>query len=572
MSEAFSGKINREIFSLSAIPILIFFFTFFHFISNIPFQDDYDALLEPVTKFKQMSAFSWSEFLQIIWTQDDERRIVIDRIAAIFIYLLTGQLDLRLHAFLGLLSLLGILYLIYTIIKGARLPLSLIITSSLLLFQIQYYETIFWAMIPFQHIIVYFFAILSFYFLSSPTTKYLVLSLIVAVLATLSDVSGIFVLPVGALLLLLQHRWKHSLIWVLIIGSIVALYSYNLTIPAFRPKPLDNLQHPDLVLTILLAFSGLSADASTALPSSMRIGLIVLAGAGLWIIVAYYGFKLIRSAFDRSGRPFVRWEITLWGGLFHLGITMLAFSIGRALDGIDAVLISRYKHIGFIWLILIILLISSKFTVKQNKLFSKAWLVVSFFIFLFSYFQYLAPLDYYYKERYTDIYEWQYNRSIPSTPIYLNLRSVVDTVTVRAIRTGVYHLPDHYFFEGPYQQTSGLFPLLVDQVGKHTVTFKNDSFIRNIDKVDGAYIMLKSSKQQHIIPTKQSRYSLKSFLLSSDGDYYARGFTANIATAYLLDDQIYVVYVIVIKGTKKQLYATNYQIQSTANSVKVIDL
>ena len=84
--------------------------------------------------------------------------------------------------------------------------------------------------------------------------------------------------------------------------------------------------------------------------------------------------------------------------------------------------------------------------------------------------------------------------------------------------------------------------------------------------------MLKSTKHQHIIPVKQSQYSLKSFLLSLGRNYYASGFTANIATAYLLNDQLYTVFVLVIDGDKKQLYPTSYQLQSMTNSAKVVRL
>ena len=176
------------------------------------------------------------------------------------------------------------------------------------------------------------------------------------------------------------------------------------------------------------------------------------AGIILWVIVMYYGFGFIKSAYTRLAGTIPRWEITLWGGLFHFGLVILALAVGRATEGLDSVLISRYKHIGFIWLILIILLVSTKCKPAQTLSFSKIWVVVSFCLFLFSYFQYIAPLDYYYKERYTDIYGWQYNRAIPSSPIYLNVRPIVDTVTIQAIQAGVYRLPNHYFLMVPIKK------------------------------------------------------------------------------------------------------------------------
>ncbi|QDK79603.1 hypothetical protein EXU85_13720 [Spirosoma sp. KCTC 42546] len=557
---------------LSAIPILIFFYTFFQFISNIPFQDDYDALLEPVTKFKQLTHFSWSEFVNIVWTQDDERRIVVDRLVAITTYLITSKLDLRLQAFLGLLSLLGIFYLIYTIIRDGKLPVSLVLICALLLFHIQYYETIFWAMIPLQHVIVYFFVLLSSYYLYSTKPSNLIAALIIAIFAILSDVSGTFILPVGLFLLLVQHRWKHSIIWALVIGGMVFLYYQNFEVPSFRPKLSDNLQRPDLIISRILVASGVAFDANTLFPSKVRIGFIMAAGAVLWGIVIYFGFGLIKAAFNRSGILFARWESTLWGGLLHFGITLLALAVGRAIEGIDPLLISRYKHIGFIWLILIILLVASQLKTRNQVLFSKAWIVVSIGIFLFSYFYYLVPLDYYYKERYTDIYGWEYNRAIPSSPIYISVRPSVDTMTIQAIRSGVYELPKNYFFNGPYQNKKELINLSVEHVGGHTLSFTNNTFSRKFGKQNGAFIILKSDAQQQIIPTQQNRFSLKPFLLSFGRNYYATGFSGILSSKYLLPNQTYQIFVLEIDGDKKNLYPTKSKIETGSDSVNVVRL
>jgi hypothetical protein len=557
---------------LSALPILIFFYTFFQFISNIPFQDDYDALLEPVTKFTQLAHVSWAEFVKIVWTQDDERRIVVDRVVAILTYLLIHKLDLRLQAFLGLLSLLGIFYLIYTIIRDGHLPALLLLVCSLLLFHIQYYETMFWAMIPLQHVIVYFFVLLSSFYLYSSKPLHVVLSLVIGLLAILSDVSGTFILPVGLLLLLLQHRWKHSIIWLLVIGGMVFLYYQNFAVPSFRPKLSDNLQRPDLIIGRILVASGVSVDPNTQLPPVLRVGLVMAAGTVLWGIVVYYGFILVKSAFNRSGVVLARWESTLWGGLFHFSITLLALAVGRAIEGIEPLLISRYKHIGFIWLILIILLIASKLKHRYQPVFSKAWMVMSIGIFLFSYFYYLAPIDYYYKERYTDIYGWKTSRSIPSTPIYISLRPAMDTITVQAIRTGVYQLPEHYFFEGPYQEKKSIIQLKTEHLGGHTLSFVNDSFTRKFGKENGAFVILKSEAQQQIIPTQQNRYSLKSFLFSFGQNYYAAGFSGVLTSKYLLNNQTYNVFVLEIDGDKKNIYPTNTQIETSNDSLRIVIL
>ena len=567
-----SKRLNTWIVALSAIPILIFFYTFFQYVANIPFQDDYDALLEPVTKFIQQRPLSWSEFVNIVWTQDDERRIVLDRIAAIGEYMLTGTLNLRLHTFLGLLSLLGILYIVYTIIRGAKIPAVWLLISALLLFHIQYYEAIFWPMIPLQHIIVYFFALLSAYHLYSSRLSHFSMAVLAALLAILSDVSGTFVLPAGLLLLLLQHRWKHAVIWSLFVGGLTLLYYYQLEVPVFRPKLSDNIQHPDQILNRFLVGSGLSFDANTALPRSLQLGLIMGVGAILWAIVIYYFIKLVLPAFNKTGVQLTRWETALWGGIFQFGITILALAVGRATEGVDSLLISRYKHIGFIWLILVLLLTTTKLKPAYQPLFSKVWLGISVLICLFSYIQYIPPLDYYYKERYTDMYDWQHNRAIPSSPIYISIRPAVDSIMLQSIRAGVYQLPTHYFFDGPYTKASEPIALKFNPSSKHSIEFINTEFVRKSGKDNGAFIVLTSATEQYILPTKQKRYSVKSFLLSGGRNYYASGFSYVLSAKYLKSGETYAVSVLVLDGDKKIRHPPTAQIEFVNNRVLVAPL
>ena len=567
-----SKRANGWIVALSVIPVLVFFYTFFRYATNIPFQDDYDALLEPVTKFIQQRPLSWSEFVALVWTQDDERRIVLDRAVAIGEYLLTGTLELRLHAFLGLLSLPGILYILYTIIRDAKIPAVWLLISALLLFHIQYYEAIFWPMIPLQHIVVYFFALLSAYYLYSSRPGHVFIAVAAALLAILSDVSGTFIWPVGLVLLLLQHRWKHAVIWSLVVGGLTLLYYYGLEVPPFRPKLSDNIQHPDLILARLLIGSGLSFDANTALPRPLQLGLIMTVGGVLWAVVIYYFVKLVRPAFSKSGVSLTQWESALWGGIFQFGITILALAVGRAVEGVDSLLISRYKHIGFIWLILVLLLTATKLKPAYQPLFSKVWLATSVLICAFSYVQYIAPLDYYYKERYTDIYGWQHNRAIPNSPIYISVRPAVDSITVRAIRDGVYQLPDRYFFDGIYTNSTEPLPLKIDLSSGHSIGFTDTTFVRKGGRHNGAFIVLKSATEQHILPTKQNRYSFKSFLLSGGRNYYASGFSYALTNKYLKNGETYSVSVLELDGGRKILHPPAAQLWATDNKVFGVNL
>ncbi len=567
-----NSKSYPWILLLSSIPVLLFFYTFFQYASNIPFQDDYDALLEPVTRLKNLPSFSWKELFTTIWTQDDERRIIVDRIAAVLIYKINGSLDLRIQMFAGLLSLVGIFFLLYKVIQEAQLPALLLVASAFLLFHIQYYEAIFWGMIPLQHITIYFFALAAFYHLHAPTPIRLTLAVVAGMLAIGSDVSGTFVLPAGLVILVLQRQWKYAVLWTLGIGIVILLYYYRLEVPAYRPKLSDNFAHPKLIVYNFFAFSGLSADFNTLISYTNRVTFILFAGMLLWGSVFTLFFLLVRKTFfTHDIRIMPRWQVTLWGGIIHLGIVILAFAVGRAMDGPDAVLISRYKHIGFIWLILVSVAAISQLQANYLPLVSKIWFGISICLFGFSYFEYLAPLDYYYKERNTDMYGWEHNRALPSSPIYLSLTSAVDTITEESIAAGIYTPPRPYFFDTPYQVSSTRFPLKVN--GQEvSVTFDNDTFVRGTHKNDGAYVVLKSTTQNHIIPSKQKRFSLKSYLFSGGSHYYANGFTSTFPKAYLRPNATYDVLVITIANHRKYIHTTGYQVSNINSEIRVIEV
>ncbi|MFT4033325.1 MAG: hypothetical protein QM669_12965 [Siphonobacter sp.] len=567
-------KYKTGVIILSCIPILVFFFVVFMYASNIPFQDDYDGLLEPVTRIASLSSFEWSGFFKIIWIQDDERRIVLDRVIAIALYGISGSLNFKAILLIGLLSVVGLFVIFATVIKQAKLPYLLLISFSLLLFHIQYYEAILWPMIPLQHIAVYFFALLTSYFLYKHSQ--LLIAILFAWLTVCCDVSGTFILPTGVVLLLIQKRWKGLFIWSLLVGISVGFYYYKLELPAYRPKPLENLRHPLLILSNLFTFSGLSVDFNGILSFKFRIILIISWGFFLIIYTLTRVFSLIKNCFFIDKKPLTsHWEITLWGGIIHIGITMLAFAVGRAIEGLDAVLISRYKHVGFIWLILIYLLFITSLGNNNKILASKAILVFATVISVYSYFQYWANIDFYYKERQNDIYEWQTNRALPSTPIYLTFQKEIDAMTNNAINCGVYHLPEYYLSNfRTLPKSNKTFPVDI-KVYPGNIAFISSEYTRKNGKQDGAYLILSSKEQQHIIPSKSNRYSIKSFLFSFGKNYYANGFSNTLTTGFLKPNQIYTLSVLCVEGDLKSIYPTRHQIQTLADpehDLKVITL
>lgn len=554
-----TARINRPLLlACCAAPIVIFLWAVFAMSTNTPFQDDFDALLEPVLLLHSQD-FSWAAFWQALYQQDDERRIVVDRLIAYLLYTFNGELNLKLMVIGGALNLLIVPAVLYRWFKSTATSLVLMVPIVWALFNIQFYETIFWAMIPFQHLAVFVWAILTMWLLTRGTRATLLGALATGLLTIYADVSGNFILPAGLLALAAQYRWREAAIWLLVLGIVAGFYFTGLEMPAYRPKFSDNFSNPLQIVLVLITLFGIWADPGPTFPMLFREGLSLVLGLAGLIFVLQLLVKEVKNTVVRKN-TLNKDSAFLWGTLGFITIVLLVLASGRASEGLETFFNPRYRHMYLFWIIFSYLL-----AVRYNPVWFRSSVVQSTLVagsVLFcanAYLMYWGGLDKYRKTFLIDAYQWYHNRSLPSSPIYLSLRKRVDDIYEGVYKQGIYH-PEKYPFETlPEAPVEGRIEVALHQAdGGVDVSVANVA--RGMGKNDGAYLIFRADNgETHILPTYHRQRPLHRLLL--DGSYYYPDAQMDRYATDYFKSKAFEVEVGIIEGKKQYRLITGKQLR-----------
>ncbi|MEZ0608524.1 hypothetical protein ACAW74_08415 [Fibrella sp. WM1] len=423
---------------VGGLPVVAFFVFFWFQAVNVPYQDDFDGLLEPAITFSKPDLT-----IDDIWTayatQDDERRIITNRMAVHAQYLLTGEFNFRTHILAGSLVLLLALGVFWVWFRRNRWSPWLFVPVPFMLFHPQYFDAILWSIIPFQHVAVYIWALLAIWLISRDTRQTFGWAIMAAVIALLSDVTGLLPFIVGGVLLVIQQRWRQLAVWVAVTALALGTYFHHFEVPGYRPSFSDNIKLPGTMLQLWLSMQGLWADAVPRLPFAVRLGLTILvglAGVGLWVSSFWQSAALYLKKRQVPNRQ----VLFLYGGvLLFLGVFTL-FATGRTVEGVQAAFITRYRFMHMAWLVLLYLLLLYRLPARLRQ---QTWLVAvavggSVLYSLTLWFQYASEAKHFRQALLADLHSWQHHRIIPSTPIYFLHKEVVDNWMEQAEAKGIF--------------------------------------------------------------------------------------------------------------------------------------
>lgn len=179
-------------------------------------------------------------------------------------YLLLRHVNFSILSTLGNLFVLPLFLVIYLMwikdnraIKGRAL---LFVPVSWVLFQLQYYSLLSWPGSTLQNIPVILFSLLTIYLLSRDENKAFYLSLMSLSLAIASSGNGVFVIPIGCVMLLQFRRPNRIVYWLSISTAMLALYLYRYNFMSSQARPnhsvVSSLCHVSPIYT--LSFLGAS--------------------------------------------------------------------------------------------------------------------------------------------------------------------------------------------------------------------------------------------------------------------------------------------------------------------------
>jgi hypothetical protein len=317
--------------SALCLPALVVYAVLFREALAIPNLDDYDAVLDFSLNLAQLHSLH-DRLLYVIAAQHGEYKLIFEHAV------LAVQLALLHHISFSLLIALGNLFLLpiffiyqrnyFSDEPSTTARLVLFLPVSYLLFQLNYAETVDWAMGSLQNLPVIAFALLAIHLLArgGPAQRradFWMACLSAAVACTCSA-NGFLLAPVGILLLLQQRSYRKIAVWTIIFPLMLAVYLYKYTYLPFPP-------HIGIIWKVLffLSFTGAAVENMHGLPVRH---LAIFLGVAICAVFAH----ALKTRYRRS-HPFAFYT-ALWIFLS----AMMAASVRTAM-GLQLSLSGRYK-------------------------------------------------------------------------------------------------------------------------------------------------------------------------------------------------------------------------------------
>lgn len=313
-------------------PVLAYFHLLASVTVEVPYIDDYDAVVDYLTRTLDEPA---SLGVRRFFSRHNEHVMTTLRAAVLLSYAVLHRIDFSVLNVLGSAFLVVLLVALFAAFRAGRRPADKLLPfapAALFLVQPQYWMVLLSATTALSGFAVTAYAALTFLALERRSPGAFAAAVLGAAAATFALGNGALVLPLGALQLALARRWRALAVWCAL--------ATPLLLAAFLVDPQERaalymLDRPDRMLQYALNFIGGSAGFS-------RRGLSLVAGA---LLVASFGALCLRRLDRRSPVVFALF-------LFLFG-SIASNALLRAHHGVGAPLLQpRYRFYGSLLLAL----------------------------------------------------------------------------------------------------------------------------------------------------------------------------------------------------------------------------
>jgi hypothetical protein len=319
------------LWGLICLPIVTFYTLLSRELVNLPFLDDYGAVLDFLNRSRNLHS-AHERFLWVLTAQHNEYKTMFGNAIFAVEYWMLGHVNFIILGALGnsfVLLLFVVLYKMW--ISDARVienRLFLFIPVAWILFQLQYYGTLNFPSAGLQNTPILFFSLLAIYLLSRNEAKSFYFALLALIFAIATSGNGIFLIPIGSLMLIQFRRLARLVPWLLVSGGMLAIYFYRYNFSSSQANPdhstISSLHR--LSLTYALSFMGSSIARYQSYVPSLVLGIC---------LCTIFIFAVADKFYLKS--PAIFYSI-----LFIL-VTALAVSAIRSSFGITQSLASRYR-------------------------------------------------------------------------------------------------------------------------------------------------------------------------------------------------------------------------------------
>ena len=184
------------------IPMGVYFFFVIYFSENIPFMDDYDAILKFMVDFTGEESFL--KKILLVFAQHNDHRLVFLHLVVLAQYYLIGVINFQHLLILGNLSVIAILFILWKTFGFRKNKLYHFLPVVYLLFSLAYFEASIWAMVSLSGLTVVAFSFSAIYLLEKDTNCHFIGSCFFAAAAVFTQGNGKLVLICGILMLLFK--------------------------------------------------------------------------------------------------------------------------------------------------------------------------------------------------------------------------------------------------------------------------------------------------------------------------------------------------------------------------------
>ncbi len=525
---------------LACVPILTFFFIFKEYSVNVPFIDDF-------TFFNFIpSLYGDSDFwlkVRLFFDQHNEHRILLDRIIALAIYFVKGNVDYQVMMLIGNFFLLGILVVYYKVFSKTKLSFKFFIPITFLIFNNQLWENSFWGMASVQNYGVILLVLILFYLINSNNRKYFYLSFIIAFMATYTSANGILGSIIASILLLLQKRikdfWIFSFFALLLLGSYLFDYVSPITIDYS-----NGVGSKDVIIgffSFLGAVSDVFRNNSSRYVFTTTFGFLAFTGIVFIFMASFFKSKLFYA-----NKSLSQIELFLLGSiLFILGTTIIVV-ISRVNFGQNSLLISRYRLYSILLFINLyyFALLNTKVSIKDRLIFPL--LIITVFYNIVS------------------NYQCYYNIVSLRKSLICALANDIMAKRNNPVQNGilVYQKPFFWFdnFLTNFQKPITNAPIWnkeysLKKYSDNLFVIENntETYLKE-NEDDGVYLLLQSSDNTYLLPTNQRRNSIKNLLKT--GKLWANGFIGDFS-GNQIDAGVYQMGVWIQRNNKGESFYLN---------------
>ncbi len=283
---------------LVVTPAVVFYGLLFKLLLDLPIVDDYWAVLGFANRMAVTHGTA-ARFQFFLASQQNEYKLFFVHALVLVQTTLLGHVNFAQLSVLGDSAALIIAVLLWSMFlpgqKDLSRRLAYFVPVSWILFELQYFETLNWAMASLQNLWVIVFSLGTIRYLGQGTRKTYGAALTLYILAIAASGNGFLLLPVGLLMLLVSRQYVRAAGWITVTSVCVAAYAYHWDFhsTATQRPVIVSLLHtrPDFVI----AFVGnAGAIAGTSVLSEW---LSIFLGLSLLV---YFAWLLWRGYFRRN--------------------------------------------------------------------------------------------------------------------------------------------------------------------------------------------------------------------------------------------------------------------------------